>query len=419
MTTDRPLRILITTDVYPPGCGGSGWSTDALVRALGDHGHPVEVLELAPAARGITSRTYDGVEVCTLGLAGARTPTARLGAREYSHEPVRRWVAARLAEEPVVDVVHAQHLHSGPGALQAARRAGRAAVLTVRDHWPVCLHGLTWWGGGACAGCTAPNLVGCMNEYYGLPRAMAAAMIPWARRRLRARAAAPGLAHRTVVPSATLARRLEERLGPLGLEVIPNIVDPGRSARFADRAEPTERPARYLLAAGKLNAGKGFDELVDWLGRAGNRLPLVVAGTGELAEDLVTEAEARGLELRLLGWLDAPELLAWMRGAEALLLPSRVEEALARTLLEALSVGTPVISWPVGSSREVVEEGVNGWVVSSVQELRSALDSLSDPATRERMGAAARSTAERRFAPAAVLPRLREVYEAAMREASA
>ncbi len=108
-----------------------------------------------------------------------------------------------------------------------------------------------------------------------------------------------------------------------------------------------------------------------------------------------------------------------MRGAEALLLPSRVEEALARTLLEALSVGTPAISWPVASSREVIDPGENGWIVDSIEGLRSALVTLADPARRAAMGAAARESAERRFSPAVVYPRLRELYGEALREVSA
>lgn len=412
-----PAAVLVTTDVYPPDCGGSGYSTDALVRTLLENGHRVEVLELDPTAAGESRRRYDGVEVVTLGLADHRTPAARIGAREYSFAPVKARVADRLREEPRIDLVHAQHLHSGPGALAAARAAGRAAVLTIRDHWPVCLHGLTWWGGTACPGCTGRNLIGCMHEYYGVARPLAAILIPWARRRLAARAEAPRLAHRAIVPSETLAARLRERLGELPLSVVPNIVDPRRSAELADRASDDPRPDRYLLAAGKLNAGKGFDDLLPRLAAAGAELPIVVAGEGPLQEGLARQARQLGLELVTPGWVDAPRLLSLMRGADALLLPSRVEEALARTMLEALSVGTPVLSWPIGSSREVIEDGVNGWIVESDEVLREALAELSIGEPRERLREGALRTARERFSPGAVYPRVAEVYETALDEA--
>lgn len=416
----RPA-ILVTTDVYPPGCGGSGWSTDALVRTLRDRDHRVEVVELDARRFGTTRRVYDGVEIETLGLRRwRRDPTRRLGAREYSFAPVRRHVAARLRDDPEIAVVHAQHLHSGPGALAAARAAGRAAVLNLRDHWPACLHGVAWWGGADCPGCTRANLIGCMGYHWGMAPPLAAAAVVWARRRLAARARDVRLAHRLVAPSESLRRRLEDRIGPLSVDVVPNIVDAARTAQLAEAGD-TERagglPERYLLAAGKLNEGKGFDLLVEWLGRCENRLPLVLAGAGPLREPLRARAQALGVELRTVGWIDAPELLRLMRTATAVVLPSRVEEALARTLLEALSMGTPVVSWPLESSREVIDEGRDGWVVASAVELDAALATLDEPGVRERMGGAARDKVAARFAPDVVYPQVARVYEAALAEA--
>lgn len=415
--SDTP-SVLIVTDVYPPGCGGSGWSTDALVRTLADRGHRVEVVELDAARDGVSRRRYDGVDVETLGLRRARAnPVRRLGAREYSFAAVRGHVARRLGEDPGIAVVHAQHLHSGPGALDAARAAGRAAVLNLRDHWPVCLHGVSWWGGRDCAGCTRANLVGCMGYHWGMPAPVAALWIPWARRRLAARARDVHLAHRLVAPSESLRGRLEARIGPLPVEVIPNIVDPERSRRLADAAD-REHDALvsgpYLLAAGKLNEGKGFDALIEWLGRCEHRLPLVLAGTGPLRRRLEARARDLDLELRSIDWLDAPELLRLMRGAAAVALPSRIEEALARTLLEAMSVGTPVVSWPVASSRELIDTGETGWVVSGVDELDAALAALADPSRRRRMGEAALARVAELFAPRAVYPRVASVYGAAL-----
>src|SRR3974377_1674716 len=41
-----PLRVLITTDSFPPICGGSGWSTWELARGLAARGHHVEVVKV-------------------------------------------------------------------------------------------------------------------------------------------------------------------------------------------------------------------------------------------------------------------------------------------------------------------------------------------------------------------------------------
>lgn len=417
------LGVLVTTDVFPPDCGGSGWSAAALVRGLLERGHRVEVVELDPGADGVGSRRHDDVAVTTLGLGRWRTPLRRLRAREYSFRPVHDFVRRRLREEPGLSLVHAQHLHSGPGALVAARSEGRGGVLTVRDHWPVCLHGTVRWGGRECPGCRPGNLVGCMNDHWGLVRPAAALMVPWARRRLGARAAALGCAHRLVFPSQTLRERIEARLGALPAAVVPNVVDADRceaqAASVARTDDPlTDLPGAFLLAAGKLNRDKGFDRLVEWLGECPSRLPLVVAGSGPLDGWLRSRCRELDVELFVTGWIDGPRLARLMQGAAALALPSRVEEALARTLLEAMAVGTPVVSWPLGSSREVIEDGHDGWIVGSSGELEKVLSRLRDPGTLKRVSAAAQKTARKRFGPQAVIPRMETVYREVLEEAA-
>ena len=175
----NPLqRIWLVTDVYPPGCGGSGWSTHSLAGALTDRGYSVEVISLDPHAEGTSQRVFEGIPVVEVGVRQARRhPMRRLGARDYAHKTLKNYLSRRLAVEPDVRVVHAQHLHSGPPALAAARQYGRAAVLTLRDYWPVCLHGTSWWGGNECGGCTRANLVGCMREYWGWPGGVGQAMV--------------------------------------------------------------------------------------------------------------------------------------------------------------------------------------------------------------------------------------------------
>ena len=59
-----PLRVLVTTDSFPPVCGGSGWSTWELVRGLHARGHDVHVLKVSAGdASGTTEETYEDCRV--------------------------------------------------------------------------------------------------------------------------------------------------------------------------------------------------------------------------------------------------------------------------------------------------------------------------------------------------------------------
>ena len=80
----RSWRIWLVTDVYPPDCGGSGWSTHALALALVDRTHRVEVISLNPGRTDVARRSYEGIDVAEVGTRSARRSLRRrLGARDY------------------------------------------------------------------------------------------------------------------------------------------------------------------------------------------------------------------------------------------------------------------------------------------------------------------------------------------------
>ncbi|MBP6702069.1 MAG: glycosyltransferase family 4 protein [Vicinamibacteria bacterium] len=99
-----------------------------------------------------------------------------------------------------------------------------------------------------------------------------------------------------------------------------------------------ERP--YLLYAGRIDAGKGCDEMLRFYERAQAEimgcpdLHLI----GKLAMEL-----PRIPRLRHLGFVSEADKRAAMAGAEALICPSPYE-SLSITLLEAMSQGTPVLA---------------------------------------------------------------------------
>lgn len=67
-------------------------------------------------------------------------------------------------------------------------------------------------------------------------------------------------------------------------------------------------------------------------------------------------------------------------------------------LIQYMACGLPVIASPVGVNAEIVENGVNGFLVSSEAEWREALGLLlRDPELRHRMGRAGRLTVEARY----------------------
>jgi glycosyltransferase involved in cell wall biosynthesis len=70
----------------------------------------------------------------------------------------------------------------------------------------------------------------------------------------------------------------------------------------------------------------------------------------------------RASQVRWLGYLPKPQVYALLRRAEAVVIPSRVDN-LPNTLIESLFLNVPVIGSLGASIDEVVEPGINGDLV--------------------------------------------------------
>jgi len=146
------------------------------------------------------------------------------------------------------------------------------------------------------------------------------------------------------------------------------------------------------------------------------RVVLVLAGDGPLEQRLREHAAALGIadRVRWAGYRrDVPVLLA---ASDAVVLVSE-REGLARSLLEGMAAGRPVIGTDTRGIADAVG-GDAGWIVPKhdVHALAAAIDeAAADPAEATRRGAVARARAEAEFA----LPRIVAEYEELYREALA
>ena len=145
-----------------------------------------------------------------------------------------------------------------------------------------------------------------------------------------------------------------------------------------------------LAFAGRLTAQKSLDVGIEAARRAG--VPLLIAGDGPDRAALERLGHAR-----FLGPLPRSGVLELFRAADASLLSSSWEN-FPHTVVEALAVGTPVISTRTGGVAEVVHDGENGLLVEpgDVAALAVAIDRfLTDPELAARLRAnAAPSVAE-------------------------
>jgi glycosyltransferase involved in cell wall biosynthesis len=142
----------------------------------------------------------------------------------------------------------------------------------------------------------------------------------------------------------------------------------------------------------------------------------LVAGDGPelLRVEQAIEHEGVWNEVRLLGdSRRVPEILAV---SDYMLLTSRTEGS-PITILEAMSLKAVVLSTAVGNVREVIDDGVNGFVIEN-RDPSSFADRFEeirhDPEREKRMREAARRTILERFDESRMLDGYAEVFRAAL-----
>src|SRR5262249_32641176 len=75
----------------------------------------------------------------------------------------------------------------------------------------------------------------------------------------------------------------------------------------------------------------------------------------------------RQTHVEYIGEIAEEEKASFLGNALALLLPIDWPEPFGLVLIEAMSCGTPCIAWRAGSVPEIVEDGVTGWTVDSIE----------------------------------------------------
>jgi glycosyltransferase involved in cell wall biosynthesis len=169
------------------------------------------------------------------------------------------------------------------------------------------------------------------------------------------------------------------------LHVIHNGVDVAacRSARARGSLPPELQGRPYIACIATFEAKKAQDILLDSFGRIARQFPdlclALAGGSGPTLARLRELAAAGPCKDRVFFYADLPHehALAIIGGAGLLVLPSR-QEPFGIVVLEAASLGVPVIASRVGGLPEIIDDGQSGVLVSpdNVDALTQAIGEL-------------------------------------------
>jgi glycosyltransferase involved in cell wall biosynthesis len=184
------------------------------------------------------------------------------------------------------------------------------------------------------------------------------------------------------------------------IKVVYNAVD---SEQFCPGKGTLQRD--MILFTGRLIAAKGIRFLIDAIPVVLREHPqclFLFIGAGDYLpyERRLKEMNVPAQNYAFLGYLkDASQLIEYYRAQSVYVAPTLYENLPIR-VLEAMACGIPVVASNVCAVPEIIQDGVNGYLIypGSVRELADRISSLlANPSMRRRMGLSARKTVTERF----------------------
>lgn len=139
-------------------------------------------------------------------------------------------------------------------------------------------------------------------------------------------------------------------------------------------------PKGYLLFVGRIDEEKGVHHAIDAAARLKKKLIIAAKLDDSVPhirryyiEEVLPRLERHADLVQWVGEVDEERRNELMKNAEAFLHPVTWPEPFGLTMIEAMACGTPVVAFNQGSIPEVVEDGMTGFVVGSVEEMVEAV----------------------------------------------
>jgi glycosyltransferase involved in cell wall biosynthesis len=182
----------------------------------------------------------------------------------------------------------------------------------------------------------------------------------------------------------------------------------------------------YFLFCGAIEPKKNMSRMVDAYAASGSKLPLILAGGGgwQNRADLRKVRDERFASFRIdgnivrrerqvrrLDYLPRDHLFTLIRGARALLFPS-IYEGFGLPVIEAMALGTPVVTSNVSSLPEIAGNAALLVDPYSIEDISRAIRTIeADADLRGALADRGREQAQK-FSPQAYDERLRRLYDA-------
>lgn len=349
----------------------------ALTKLLEEHGHDVIHFSMQDE-RNYPSK-FSEYFVPNIKVHNPGLKLLNKSLRPIWYKQAQKNIEALIAEyKPDIAHIHMLYHHLSPSILPILKKHGIPVVMTVHDYKLICPNYLLFTEDEVCKRCKG-------HKYYQsiLHRCLKDS------RMVSAYAALEMSIHKFmqvyekhvdlfIAPSKFVRDTIVEfGQDPKKIVTIPHFVDPQfLETAKALSAKKAKRP--YALYFGRLASEKGVDKILEMMYIYRPEIDLKIAGTGPLRQELeeyVVDNDIEGVEF--LGHLEAKELISWIKGAQAVLMPSRFYEPFGFAALETMALGTPLVASRSGALADIIpsDHGVL-FERDNLEEMETALQEV-------------------------------------------
>jgi len=257
--------------------------------------------------------------------------------------------------KPDIAHIHMLYHHLSPSILPILKKHGIPVVMTVHDYKLICPNYLLFTEDDICKRCKGHKYYqAIIHKCFKDSRVVSAygAMEMTIHKLMQVYEKHVDL---FIAPSTFVQETLVEfGQNPNKIITIPHFIDPD----FLDTAKsikPLKNKKPYVLYFGRLAEEKGVDKILEMVYIYKPDIEVKIAGTGPLEQALQAYCELNSLNnIEFLGHLEADELIATIKGAKAVIMPSRFYETFGFAALESMALGTPIIASNAGALKNLI-----------------------------------------------------------------
>lgn len=275
-----------------------------------------------------------------------------------------------IVKEHNIDIVHIHNFYPllTPSVFKAAKDAGVKVVHTLHNYRLWCISGLLYRDGyGVCENCIKHRFSfhGILNKCYrkSLLQSTVAQASFWFYRFTKV--------FDNIDYFFVLTTFQKEKVISLGIDKSQVILKPNSLKMSFDISNKKDG----YVYVGRLEESKGIYELLKVWEKLDGKYVLTVIGGGEIEDELKNRYKNNNIIFK--GKCSREVTLKTISSSKYLIQPSLLYETFGLTIIEAMSFGVPVIGFDIGTRKDFIQDGINGFLCDNEnfeQKIKYSLD---------------------------------------------